>query len=219
MDKEKILKLTKIHTRKILSNGEPGHDWWHTYRVWRTSLKIAKHEKGVDLFVVQLGALLHDIADWKFHKNEAKSEGAVIRDWLIKMDVEKGVTDKVCRIVESVTFKGAEVKDKVSSKEAAIVQDADRLDALGAIGVARAFGYGGYKNRPMYDSREKIRYHKSFRSYKAAQSKSTVNHFYEKLLLLKARMKTKEGRRLAASRDTFMRLYLNQFFEEWRGKK
>ena len=203
MDRKEVLRLTEAHAKEVLSKGEPGHDWWHTRRVWQTALKIAKHKKEADLFVVQLGALLHDIADWKFHKKGSKTEKALIRDWLNKMGAEKDTIDKVSYVVEAVTFKGAKAKDEVSSIEAAIVQDADRLDALGAIGVARAFGYGGYKMRPMYDPAEKIHYHRSFRSYKTAQSKSTVNHFYEKLLLLRSRMKTKEGQRIAKERDTF----------------
>lgn len=218
MSKERILALTIKRVRDASKDENAGHDWWHTYRVWKTALRIAKQEKGADLFIVQLGALLHDIADWKF-TDKKTLDSKPVNKWLEKAGADKDTVARVAYIVNVVAFKGSGVKDNVRSKEAAVIQDADRLDALGAIGVARAFGYGGYRKRPMYDPNEKIKYHRSFTSYKTNQSRSTVNHFYEKLLLLKSRMKTKEGKKLAKERDAFLRQYLRRFFEEWKGKE
>ena len=218
MDKKAIVSATARYVKRALPEGDPGHDWRHTYRVWQTALKISKQEKDTDTFAIQLGALLHDVTDWKFSKS-AKQSSTVVDDWLSKLGVDRKTVAHVNKIIEAVTFKGAGVTDKVHSREAAIVQDADRLDALGAIGIARAFGYGGYRKRAIYDPNEKVKYHKNFSAYKTSQSASTINHFYEKLLLLKKRMHTKEGKRLATERDKFMRQYLKQFFEEWKMKK
>jgi uncharacterized protein len=218
MNKRAIVVSTANYVRSTMPKEGTGHDWWHIYRVWRTALSIAKREKGSDLFVVQLGALLHDIADWKFHGGDTKIGGNVARKWLEKAGVDKDNTDKVCDIVENISFKGAGVRDAMNSKEGKIVQDADRLDAIGAIGIARAFAYGGHADRPIHDPDAKPHRHSSFSAYKASNS-TTINHFYEKLLLLKGRMNTREGRRLAGQRDAFLRAYLNRFFREWEGKE
>ncbi len=195
-----------------------GHDWWHVYRVWKLSQKIAKEEKGADLTVVQLGALLHDIADWKFNKGDERAGKRVARKWLENIGAGPETINKVCYIVRNVSFKGAGVKDKMKSKEGKIVQDADRLDALGAIGIARTFMYGGYKRRLIYDPEYKPEKHRTFAEYKSSNS-TTINHFYEKLLLLKDRMNTRTGKRMAVERDAFMREYLKRFFSEWKGYK
>ncbi len=216
MDRGRILRATVSHVRKKMDGEATGHDWWHVYRVWKSSIKIARRENGADLFVVQLGALLHDIEDWKFSGDihaGAKAAGA----WLGKNGADDKTIKNVCEIVDNVSFKGAGVKDVMKSKEGRIVQDADRLDALGAIGIARAFAYGGHKERPIYDPEVKPKYSGDFASYRKSRS-HTVNHFYEKLLLLKPRMHTHEGKRLARRRDAFMREYLKRFFEEWEGK-
>ena len=216
MDKKRILNSTVSHVREAMLNEGTGHDWWHVYRVWKTSLKIARHERGADLFVVQLAALLHDIADWKF-SGDINAGGRAARKWLEKKDVDDKTIARVCGIIDNVSFKGAEVKDTMRSIEGKIVQDADRLDALGAVGIARAFAYGGRKNRPLYDPGVKPRPAKSFAAYKKSGS-HTVNHFYEKLFLLKSRMHTREGRRIAKERDRYMQDYLARFFKEWGGK-
>lgn len=218
MDRRRIIEMTAKHVRDISKTANAGHDWWHTYRVWKTALKIAEQEGKTDLFVVQLGALMHDIADWKFSSGRV-SEKVQVKKWLMKTGADKNTIAKVNYIINSVTFRGARVKDDVRNKEAAIVQDADRLDALGAIGIARAFAYGGYKRRPMYDPSEKIKLHDNFRAYRLSQSESTINHFYEKLLLLRKRMKTRTGRRIAKERDAFIREYLDRFLEEWKGEE
>lgn len=214
MNKEKILASTVAHVKSEMSEEGTGHDWWHVYRVWQTSLLIAKGEGGADLFIVQLGSLLHDIADWKF--NDEDEGGRVAGAWLKKAGADPETIEKVCHIVDNVSFKGARVKNKMKSKEGKIVQDADRLDALGAIGIARAFAYGGYSKRQLYDPDLKPTYHKSFETYKNNRS-TTINHFYEKALLLKGMMNTRTGKRLAKERDAFMRRYLKEFLEEWKG--
>ena len=170
MDKEKVLSSTIDHVRSEMSGEGTGHDWWHVYRVWKTSMKIARSEKGADLFIVQLGALLHDIADWKFN-NDSEDRGMEVAElWLKKVGADLDTVRKVGHIVENVSFKGAGVKNRMKSKEGKIVQDADRLDSIGAIGIARAFAYGGSLKRPLYDPNITPKYHKSFASYKKKAS-------------------------------------------------
>ncbi len=214
MDKEKIVKLTAEHVKTVMENDSSGHDWWHAYRVWKMAVKIGKTEKKADLFVVQLGALLHDISDWKFNGGSMDKGADIAGAWLKKIGVDEETIGKVCDIVRNVSFRGAGVKDNMKSLEGKIVQDADRLDAIGAIGVARAFAYGGYKKRPMHRPGIKAQYHKTFEDYKNSNS-TTINHFYERMLLLKDRMNTKEGRRIAAERDMRTREYLENFLKEW----
>jgi len=205
-----------MYVRKGMANEGSGHDWWHIYRVWKTSLRIAKREKGADLFVVQLGALFHEMADWKFTGGDERSGERTARAWLEKAGADEATVARVSHIITNVSFKGAGAKDTVHGIEGRIVQDADRLDAIGAIGIARAFTYGGHRGRPIYDPRMAPKRHKTFAAYKSSESHS-INHFYEKLLLLKGRMNTREGRRLAKERDAFMRGFLKRFFKEWKG--
>lgn len=214
MDRDSIVALTAEHVKDTLGAECTGHDWWHTYRVWQNSIAIARHERGADLFVVQLGALLHDIADWKFNKGSEDVGVRTAAKWLKETGADKDTIERVCHIVRHISFKGAGVKNRLDSKEGMIVQDADRLDAIGAIGIARTFAYGGYTGIPIYDPKAKHKLHKSFASYKNSKS-SSINHFHEKLLLLKGRMNTKTGKRLARRRDRFMRAYLKEFFSEW----
>jgi uncharacterized protein len=169
------------------------------------------------LFVVQLGALLHDIADWKFSNGSEEKGVRIATEWLERQGAAKADIGEVADIIRNISFKGAKLKNKPKSKEGRIVQDADRLDALGAIGIARAFAYGGYRGRPIYDPQIKPKLHQSFAAYKLARS-TTINHFYEKLLLLKDKMNTAEGRKMARGRDAFIRNYLKMFFDEWNGK-
>jgi len=217
MNKPAILKATKKHVRKMLEGEGSGHDWWHIYRVWMMSKRLAKGEKA-DMFVVELAALLHDIADWKFNKGRFDIGPKIARAWLEKLKVDEAAIAHVCEIVKNISFKGAGVKNLINTKEGMVVQDADRLDAMGAIGIARAFAYGGYAGRTMYDPEIKSVKHRSFAAYKNAKS-GTINHFYEKLLLLKDRMNTKTAKKIAAARHKFMEQYLDHFYKEWEGKE
>lgn len=179
--------------------------------------KIGK-EEGADLFVVELASLLHDIADWKFQDGGDDSVGAMIaKEWLEKFNVDSKIISHICDIIVGVSFKGAGVEDKLNSIEGKVVQDADRLDAMGAMGISRCFAYGGSKSREIYNPEKKPHMHKSFEEYKKSDSPS-INHFYEKLLLLKDRMNTKTGKLIAKERHEFMESYLGRFFKEWEGK-
>ncbi|MBI1280935.1 MAG: HD domain-containing protein [Anaerolineaceae bacterium] len=190
-----------------------GHDWWHIYRVWQTSLHIADREK-VDSDVVQLAALLHDIGDWKFHAGDESVGPRLAREWLQSLGVEDMIVAHVCTIIANLSFKGADVKAAPLSLEGQVVQDADRLDAIGAIGIGRAFAYGGAKGREMHDPNAQPVMHTTFEQYKAARG-TTINHFHEKLVLLKDRMNTSTARALAEQRHQFMLEFLEQFNAEW----
>jgi uncharacterized protein len=217
MTNQQIINVTAAHIReKFLGEGS-GHDWWHIYRVWQTALHIAGVEDA-DLYIVQLGALLHDIADWKFHDGDDRIGSTQARAWLTAQGADNATIDHVVGIVDHISFKGAGVATPMPTLEGQIVQDADRLDAIGAIGIARAFAYGGAKSRVMHDPDTAPVQHESFAAYKTAHG-TTINHFYEKLLLLKDRMNTAEGRRMAEARHAFMEGFLNQFHAEWEGER
>jgi uncharacterized protein len=209
-----IIQKTANYIKGEFSDDSSGHDWWHIYRVWKNAITICEHEKA-DAFIVELAALLHDLDDWKF--NEADDETPLrARAWLDSCSVETAIADKVCEIIMHISYKGANVENKMKSLEGFIVQDADRLDAIGAIGIGRAFAYGGYKNRLMYDPESKPHLHATFEQYKNSKS-ATVNHFYEKLLLLKDMMNTKTAQRIAEARHQVMVDFLAQFMNEWEG--
>ena len=216
MNKSTVLEKTRKFVKSKLSGESTGHDWWHVYRVCMTARQIAKTEK-VDLFVVELAALLHDIADWKFYDGDESVGPTHARKWLESLRVSEAIISHVCRIIKDISFKGAGVKTQMHSKEGGVVQDADRLDALGAIGIARTFAYGGSKGREIFNPDIKPTQHNSFEEYKKNQS-HTINHFHEKLFLLKDLMNTKTGKKLAKSRHTYMQNYLRQFLKEWEGK-
>jgi len=209
-----LLKATENFVKSVLEGDSSGHDWWHIHRVRNLALMIAKSE-GADLFVVELAALLHDIDDWKLI--EAGVEEQKTKTWLRNCNVEEDVTERICKIIEGVSFKGAGVNTSTNDIECKVLQDADRLDALGAIGIARTFAYGGSRGRGIYDPEIQPEMHADFENYKKSNA-PTINHFYEKLLLLKDQMQTKMGRTLAEQRHDFMILFLNQFYEEWNGK-
>jgi uncharacterized protein len=209
----KIIELTRNHIRSLLENEGTGHDWWHIYRVWNNAKYIAKQEQA-NMLVVELAALLHDIADWKFNGGDTKIGAQKAREWLENLKVEPEIINEVCHIVENCSFKGANAPSEKLSLEGMIVQDADRLDAIGAIGIARTFAYGGHKGRALYDPNIAPQLHASFEEYKKNQS-PTINHFYEKLLLLKDKMNTQTGKTLAEERHQFMEDYLKQFMNEW----
>jgi uncharacterized protein len=198
-----------------LSGEGSGHDWWHVYRVWRMARRIGRAE-GADLLVVELAALLHDIADWKSHGGDSTVGPKMAREWLVSLGLDQAVIEHICQIVADISFKGAGVEQPVLSLEGKVVQDADRLDAMGAIGIARAFAYGGAKGRLIYDPDMKPIQHRTAEAFLKSDG-TTINHFYEKLLLLKDRMNTTTGRAMAEERHQFMEEYLRQFFEEWEG--
>lgn len=214
MNKRQIINKVKEYIKKNFKSDPTGHDWWHSFRVWQMAKKIAKKEGG-DLFVIELAALLHDIADWKFNKGNLKAGSKKAGELLKKLGVDDKTIKHVCYIIDNVSFKGAGVKNKMKTKEGIIVQDADRLDVIGAMGIARSFAYGGYKGREIYNPDIKPKFHKSFKAYKDAKG-TTINHFYEKQLLLKDRLNTKTGKRIAQKRHKFLESYLKQFFKEWR---
>src|SRR3989344_4869234 len=218
MMKRKTIQKVAADIRRRFERESTGHDWHHIERVWKMAKKIAAAEKGADNFIVELGALLHDIADWKFRKGDLSAGPRAARKILSSLDVERTAVNRVCDIVEHISFKGERVKDKPLTLEGKIIQDADRLDAIGALGVARAFAYGGSLGRQLYDPAIKQVLHLTFHHYRKNQG-TTINHFYEKLLLLKDRMNTKSGKRLAAARHKFLKLYLKEFLTEWVGRK
>ncbi len=211
MTREVILEKTITFVKSKLQGDSSGHDWWHIYRVWNMSKKLQEKEGG-DLFIIELAALLHDVADWKFHKSENEGLG-IIRDWLIQLELPNEAINKIVNVIKNVSFKGAGVKDKMETIEGKIVQDADRLDAIGAIGIARTFAFGGKFGNEMYNPEIKFELHQSFEKYKKSNG-TTVNHFYEKLLLLKDRMNTKMAKEIAEGRHSFMENFLKQFFDE-----
>lgn len=210
-----LIAATTEYVKKELSHAEGGHDWWHIQRVWNLSRHIAQTE-AADPLIVDLGALLHDIADSKFHDGDEQIGPQKARAFLISIGVAQDIVNHVVKIIENISFKGGNTKRTFHSVELAVVQDADRLDAMGAIGIARAFNYGGYKNRALYDpaippclEMTKEEYQKS--------TNPTINHFYEKLLLLKDRMNTPTGKAMAEARHRYMEDFLERFYKEWNG--
>lgn len=210
---DEVISRTESHVRQLLAGESSGHDWWHIDRVRRTAKQIAVLE-GADLVTVELAALLHDIADWKFHGGDESIGPQSAYLWLSQRGVDERVTGHVVSIVAGISFKGAGVSTEMPTLEGKCVQDADRLDAIGAIGIARAFAFGGHFGRPMFDPEIPAEQHASFDAYKS-KSGPTINHFYEKLLLLKDRMQTATGKRLAYERHQFMEIFLQQFYCEW----
>jgi uncharacterized protein len=217
MNKEQIVNQTADYIKTKLTGEGSGHDWWHVYRVWKNAVHIGKHEN-VDLFIVELAALLHDIADWKFHDGNDDVGPQLSREWLEKLGVDEAVISHVCQIIKYASFKGSGVMSKMKSTEGMVVQDADRLDAIGAIGIGRAFAYGGKVGRPLHDPEKSPKKHESFEEYKKYGGVSTINHFYEKLLLLKELMNTATAKKIAEKRHKLMKEYLDNFFQEWEGK-
>lgn len=208
-----IIEETIGFVKEQIKGYDKGHDWFHIERVWRMAQQIAKEEKGTDQLVVELSALLHDIGDYKFHDKGENAGPQKVRTFLEHFELPNAVISHVVSIVKYVSF-SSEGLAGFHSKELEIVQDADRLDAMGAIGIARAFHYGGYKGRSIYDPNIPAQANMSKEAYKKNKG-PTINHFYEKLLLLKEGMNTVKGRKIAEERHKFMKLYLSQFFSEW----
>ena len=216
MDKLLVIEKTISFVKETLKNAEGGHDWFHIERVYKNSLLIAKSEE-VDEFVVSLGALLHDIADSKFHNGDETIGPRVAAEFLQSQQIDTKVIEHVVQIINNISFKGGKVARTFSSKELDVVQDADRLDAIGAIGIARTFNYGGFKNRAIFNPDIASDLNMTKEEYKNSTA-PTINHFYEKLLLLKDKMNTETGKQLAQQRHEFMELYLKQFYKEWNGE-
>jgi len=217
MNKQEILDKIAALVKNRLDGEGSGHDWWHVYRVWKMTRHIGSKE-GADMFVAELAALLHDIADHKFHGGDDTVGPAVAKELLSAENVPGDVTDHVCEIIMTLSFKGAGVVTEMRTLEGKVVQDADRLDAIGAIGIARAFAYGGHKNRPLHIPGETPVLHQSKEAYFKSNGPS-INHFYEKLLLLKDRMNTRIGKEIAEGRHHFMEEYLARFLQEWEGQR
>ena len=218
MNQEKVIEDTIKFVKKELENAEGGHDWFHVERVYKNALLISK-EENIDLFVVSLGALLHDIADPKFYNGDETVGPRIASKFLEKQEVHEDIIAHVINIIKYISFKNYfdEKGLKFTSKELEVVQDADRLDAIGAIGIARCFNYGGFKNRALYNPEIAPNLKMSKEEYKHSTA-PTINHFYEKLLLLKDKMNTLSGQRIASERHQFMEEYLKQFYNEWNGK-
>lgn len=212
MDKNKIIKQVEEYIKKEFAGDSSGHDWWHIYRVWKMAKEIAEKEGG-DMFVIELGALLHDIGDWKFN-DDLKAGSKKAKELLKSLNVDELTINHVCDIVNNVSFKGAGVKNGIKTLEGEIVQDADRLDAIGAIGIARTFIYAGHAGKGLYNPDKKIENFKTLEDYKNRQGYG-LNHFYEKSLLLKDRLNTKTAKKIAEPRHKFLKTYLKQFLKEW----
>jgi len=208
-----LILATKTFVQQELANAEGGHDWFHIERVYKNALLIAE-EEDVNLEIIALGALLHDIADAKFHQGDETVGPKKAQQFLQQQNVEPATIEHVIKIIEHISFKGGNFQQQFHSKELAIVQDADRLDALGAIGIARTFNYGGFKNRKLYDPAIAPKLNMTKEEYKKGDN-PTINHFYEKLLLLKDRMNTQKGKQIAQERHLFMEKFLEQFYAEW----
>ncbi|MBT3828142.1 HD domain-containing protein [bacterium] len=217
MDEVVVIQKTVNFVKETLAGAEGGHDWWHIYRVWKLSKHIAATES-VNKFIIELGALLHDIADSKFHDGDEKVGPAKARAFLNSLDVEKTVIEHVENIIANISFGGGNHDQKFRSPELDVVQDADRLDSIGAIGIARTFNYGGYKGHELYNPNIKPNLNMTKKEYKSSKA-PTLNHFYEKLLLLKDRMNTQTGLKMAEYRHTFIEQFLNEFHQEWDGKR
>ncbi len=217
MTNEILIEKTISFVKNTLTNAEGGHDWFHIERVYKNAINIAEGEN-VDSLVVALGALLHDIADSKFFNGDETIAPKLVTEFLLSQNCDSAVIEHVVQIVKNISFKGGNKKQSFTSPELDVVQDADRLDALGAIGIARAFNYGGFKNRKIYDPSITPKLTMTVEEYKASTA-PTINHFYEKLLLLKDRMNTKTGKKMAEKRHLFMDAFLNQFYAEWEGEQ
>ena len=217
MNDSEIVNKTILFVKAKLENAEGGHDWFHIERVYKNAILIADGEVCDDT-VLKLGALLHDIADSKFHNGDETIGPKMAREFLASNDVDETTIQHVINIIENISFKGGNTEKLFSSIELNIVQDADRLDAIGAIGIARTFSYGGFKNRPLYNPNIAPNLHMSKEEYKSSEA-PTLNHFYEKLLLLKDKMNTETGKKIAQERHRYMEGFLSQFYAEWDGEK
>ena len=219
MNQEKIIENTISFVKKELENAEGGHDWFHIERVFKNTLLISK-EENVNVFVVSLAALLHDIADPKFYNGDETIGPKMAQEFLKQQNIDSNIINHIINIIKHISYKNSLDKNatKFTSKELEVVQDADRLDAIGAIGIARCFNYGGFKNRTLYNPQIVPNLNMTKEEYKNSTA-PTINHFYEKLLLLKNQMNTNSGKKIAEERHTYMEGFLKQFYDEWNGIK
>jgi len=220
MTEIQLVEETMAFVKETLQGAEGGHDWFHTHRVFLNAKRLGQSED-VDMLVVQLSALLHDIADAKFHDGDETLGPRMATDFLTTKGVEQSTVEHVAQIIAHMSFKNSletKIGEKFNSRELQVVQDADRLDAIGAIGIARTFNYGGFKNREMYNPDIPPKLNQTKAEYKKSKA-PTINHFYEKLLLLKDQMNTATGKKMAEERHQFLLDYLEQFFAEWNGEK
>jgi uncharacterized protein len=215
INQDHIIQKTAEFVKTELKDAEGGHDWFHTLRVWNLAKCIAKTE-AVDGLTVELGALLHDIADSKFHAGNEEIGPKKAKDFLSSLNIEKPTIEHIVQIIANISFKESFASQRFKSLELDVIQDADRLDAIGAIGIARAFNYGGFMNRELYNPDIKPNMNMSKEEYKKSNA-PTLNHFYEKLLLLKDKMNTATGKSMAQHRHEFMKQYLDEFLNEWNG--
>ena len=211
---DQIIKQTIDFVKETLADAEGGHDWFHIERVWKTACFIHQKEGAGDLLTIELAALLHDISDAKFNGGDDEMGSRMAFDFLEKQGIDPGRLEHIQSIIKHVSFKGGFPQDKINSIEFQIVQDADRLDAIGAIGIARAFNYGGFKNRPLHDPDKALQEYKDSKAYHKSDA-PTINHFYEKLLKLKELMNTESGKQMARERHQYMLDFLDQFYREW----
>lgn len=212
-DNKEIIEQTTDYVRHELEGEVSGHDWWHIHRVVNNALTIAKEEKA-DETIVCLASLLHDIADYKMHDGDCDIGPRIARDWLEKQGLDEEYIQHTCDIIKDISFKGAKTESPMRTLEGKIVQDADRLDAIGAVGIARVFAFGGSQGREIYNPEIQPTLHTNFEEYKNSKS-SSITHFSEKLLLLKDRMNTPTAKKMAEKRHAFMLAFLDQFNEEW----
>jgi uncharacterized protein len=212
--KAEVIKRTKSFVKEKMKADASGHDWFHVERVLKLATYISKKEKNVDIFIVQLAALLHDIGDWKFNNGDSTIGSKTAHEVLKHLSVPEGIIKDVCYIVEHISYKAGSNSRKMKNIEGMIVQDADRLDALGAIGIARAFAYGGYKQQEIHNPRITKKIGVTPQVYLTKKG-TTINHFYEKLLLLQDTMHTKTAKRIAQKRHDFMLHFLDTFYQEW----
>lgn len=217
MNQQTVIEKTTEYVKETLAGAEGGHDWWHIFRVRNLARHIAETEPA-DLFIVELGALLHDIADSKFHNGDEEAGPRMARQFLTSLYVDKATITHIVQIIANISFRGGKNIARFQSSELDVIQDADRLDAMGAIGIARAFNYGGFKNREIYNPGIRPDLQMTREQYKNSNA-PTINHFYEKLLLLKGNMNTPTGKAMAEHRHTFMEQYLDEFYLEWDGSR
>ncbi|MPS65249.1 MAG: phosphohydrolase [Chryseobacterium sp.] len=208
-----LIESTIEFVKEKLEGAEAGHDWFHIERVWKLSRKIAEKEN-CNIEVVELSALLHDIADPKFHNGDETLALKISREFLESQNTSENIIEQVLFVIKNISFKNRGEAPKNLPIELKIVQDADRIDAIGAIGIGRTFNFGGFKNNPMYDPNSKPNLNMTKEEYKKSNG-TTINHFYEKLLLLKDLMNTSEGKKIAEERHDFMLKFLDQFYKEW----
>jgi uncharacterized protein len=213
MHHDEIIDNTVLFVKETLKDAESGHDWFHIERVWKIAKLISKLEN-CDHFIVEMAALLHDIADSKFHNGNEEIGPELALKYMNSIQIDEEISTQIVNIIRNISFKGGHKHSDFNSIELQIVQDADRIDALGAIGIARAFNYGGFKNRSLYDPDIKPQLNMSKEAYKNSAA-PTINHFYEKLLLLKDKMNTESGKKMAEERHLFMEKFLEQFYKEW----